>query len=334
MSKNKKIILIPFVIFIVLYTLGTSFFEMYNLYDIGNDSSREMYADASTEQGSAVKTGSSSLTSSSSSSSSSDNNPRNDIFGIKKIYPTKNGGREWFMNMDDPRADGTFFITSDQNITKQADGSWHIKNPSVRLNVDTPPNAEPWKNVEITGYLKMKGTISSPKNNNTAPSGEGGGDVYGVAWRARSGEHYSSEPCEGTAYISILDINGTMEWKKKIWHTGGYTNGTAKEKVVPDGILNKWIGFKIVVYNINNDSAVKMESYIDNKNTNYWVKVPTDVVDDGNWYSKSSDKEFYSANCGKPKNYIITNGRPLVQFRSDNILWDFKNLSVREIQPP
>jgi hypothetical protein len=25
-----------------------------------------------------------------------------DKFGIKEIYPTKTGGEEWFMNMDDP----------------------------------------------------------------------------------------------------------------------------------------------------------------------------------------------------------------------------------------
>ncbi|HXP48479.1 MAG TPA: hypothetical protein VN922_00920, partial [Bacteroidia bacterium] len=28
-----------------------------------------------------------------------------DKFGIKEIYPTKTGGEEWFMNMDDPGND-------------------------------------------------------------------------------------------------------------------------------------------------------------------------------------------------------------------------------------
>jgi hypothetical protein len=45
-------------------------------------------------------------------------------------------------------------------------------------------------------------------------------------------------------------------------------------------------------------------------------------------------KSFYSANCDRPKDYIITNGGPLITFRSDNIVWDFRDLSVREIQPP
>jgi hypothetical protein len=87
------------------------------------------------------------------------------------------------------------------------------------------------------------------------------------------------------------------------------------------------------MYNINNNSAVKMESYIDSKNTNYWVQV-TNLTDTGGWSAKSSDEKFYIANCDRPKDYIITNGDPIVTFRSDNIVWDFRDLSVREIQPP
>jgi hypothetical protein len=48
----------------------------------------------------------------------------------------------------------------------------------------------------------------------------------------------------------------------------------------------------------------------------------------------TSDKEFYSVDCGKPKDYIMTNAGPNVMFRSDNLILDFKNLSTREIQSP
>ena len=58
------------------------------------------------------------------------------------------------------------------------------------------------------------------------------------------------------------------------------------------------------------------------------------MVDNGGWYATSSDKVFYSANCGRVKDYIITNSGPIVTFRSDNMVWDFVDLSVREIQPP
>ena len=53
-----------------------------------------------------------------------------------------------------------------------------------------------------------------------------------------------------------------------------------------------------------------------------------------NYDADSSDKKFYSANCGKPKDYIITNSGPMIFFRADNMILDFKNLSVREIEPP
>jgi hypothetical protein len=31
-----------------------------------------------------------------------------DKFGIRMLYPTKQGGEEWFIDMEDPTADGRF----------------------------------------------------------------------------------------------------------------------------------------------------------------------------------------------------------------------------------
>ena len=243
-----------------------------------------------------------------------------DKFGIKKMYPTKQGGREWFIDMINPKSDGIFSITSNYNITKQRDTSWRIDAPMVRMNIDTLPGVEPWKNIEITGYAKVVSKSSSSNNTD-------------LDWSARGGRQNSSIPCEGTALHGGLHIDGSVGWKKEIWQVGGYTAERAKAKILTDSILGRWIGWKVVMYNINNDTAVKMESYIDNKNSNYWVKV-ADLVDNGGWFANSPDNIFYSANCGKAKDYIITNGGPIVTFRSDNIIWDFKDLSVREIQPP
>ncbi|MDQ3868522.1 MAG: hypothetical protein M3250_03080, partial [Thermoproteota archaeon] len=260
------------------------------------------------------------VSSSSDYNNSANNNTTNiDKFGIKEIYPTKQGGREWYINMGDPRSDGLFFITSDPNITRQSDGSWRIDVPKVRMNVDTPPGTELWKNVEITGYFKVI-SIIDPKNETD------------VAWYARGGRHSDEAPCEGTALIGGIHTDGSVGWKKEIWFTGGYTDERGTDKVVTNPMVGRWIGWKVIMYNINNDTAVKMESYIDNTDTNYWIQV-TNLTDSGGWYAKTSDGEFYSVDCGKPKDYIITNGGPLVTFRTDNVIWDFKNLSVREITP-
>ncbi len=248
-----------------------------------------------------------------------DDNNTIDKFGIKKMYPTTQGGREWFIDMINPKSDGIFSITSNYNITKQRDASWRIDAPMVRMNIDTLPGVEPWKNIEITGYAKVVSKSSSSNNTD-------------LDWSARGGRQNSSIPCEGTALHGGLHIDGSVGWKKEIWQVGGYTTERAKAKILTDSILGRWIGWKVVMYNINNDTAVKMESYIDNKNSNYWVKV-ADLIDNGGWFANSPDNIFYSANCGKAKDYIITNGGPIVTFRSDNLVWDFKNLSVREIIP-
>jgi hypothetical protein len=243
-----------------------------------------------------------------------------DKFGIKEIYPTKEGGREWYINntYNPAGSHRLFFITSSKNATTQrSDGdSWLVNSPQFKINVKSPPGTEPWKNVEITGYAKVLSVIDPEIETD-------------LTWFARSGRHNDEVPCEGTALTGIIHTDGSVEWKKEIWHTGGYTDGRAMQKIT-DSILGRWIGWKVVIYNINNDTAVKMESYLDDKNNNEWIKV-TDLVDDGGWYAKSTDKQFYSADCGKPKDYIITNAGPLVTFRSDNVVWEFKNLSVREI---
>jgi len=270
-----------------------------------------------------------------------------DKFKTKDIYPTKKGGREWFMNMNDPTNDKMFSITSHVPITRNSDdGSWFIDKPEVRMNVNTPKGDPAWENVEITGYVKPTSIINSGGNGGGGGGGGEGQEVEestgsdgksispDISWRARGGVHSSSAPCEGTALNGGLDIiDGNASWKKEIWHTGGYTDARGTTQATNDPLLEKWIGWKVIMYNIDNDKAVKMESYTDDNNENDWKKV-NELTDDGGWFANSSDDVFYSAACEKPKDYIITNGGSIVTFRSDNVSYYFKNLSVREIQPP
>jgi hypothetical protein len=245
------------------------------------------------------------------------------IFKIKEIYPTKSGGREWFIDMANPKADKLFDPGSP--IYKQPDGSWQIggkdgsknEEDQVRMKIGTSEDESEWKNVEITGYAKVL-WADSPSDH--------------IDWYARGGKHSSSVPCEGSALKGWISTEGTVSWIKEIWHTGGYTKARDTHKVT-GSIVNRWIGWKVIMYNINNNKAVKMESYIDDNDNNNWRKV-SEIVDNGGWFAKSSDIEFYSADCGRAKDYVITNSGPLVTFRSDNMMWDFSDLSVREIQPP
>lgn len=247
-----------------------------------------------------------------------------DKFGILAIYPTKQGGREWFMDMNNPK-DGVFSPGSE--IERQDDGSWQIgmnrsggQYEQVRMNVGTPLGSQEWKNVEITGYAKAL----------TATD-----DDDSLVWYARGNRHNDRVPCEGTSLKGGISANGTVSWVKEIWHTGGYTDEREKKKVT-NSIMGRWIGWKVVIYDIginDNSTAIKMESYLDDNAENKWQKV-ADLVDNGGWEATSADSVFYSANCGRPRDYVIINPGKIVSFRSDNMVWNFQNMSVREIQAP
>ena len=61
-------------------------------------------------------------------------------FAIKEIYPTKQGGRQWHINMKNPKDDPIFTIVSNIPITRNSDdgGSWFIANSAIRMSVIRP----------------------------------------------------------------------------------------------------------------------------------------------------------------------------------------------------
>lgn len=259
-----------------------------------------------------------------------------DSFGIREIYPTVQGGREWFMNMQNPFEDEIVSSNSDIALDQQSDGSWKVNSSKVRIRVETTQGQEEWKNVEMTGYVKIISSISTTNPNEFSDQEDEREDEDSIdphlTWRARGGRHNDMVPCEGTALNGGLYIDGKVSWKKEIWHTGGYTDARGVSEI-PNSLVNKWIGWKTIMYNLDNDSSVKMESYLDINANNNWIKI-SEVEDNGKWYADTSDEEFYSVDCGKEKDYVITNSGPIATFRADNLIFDFKNLSIREIIPP
>lgn len=238
--------------------------------------------------------------------------------------------------MDKP-ADGIFDPRA--SIEKEPDGSWRVSGHDngkyqVRMNVYTPKGEEEWKNVEITGYAKVVRTVGHAPHES---------DIDNVLqWYGRSGtEHSDSNPCEGTSIKGRIHLDGQVGWKKEIWHAGGYTSERGVEKATDLLVSNQnsegryyngtWFGFKVIIYNIDSDSAVKMELYVDEHATNSWRKV-SELVDDGGWYADA--KKFGKADCGRSRDEVLTEAAPVVAFRSDDIVWDFKDLSVREIELP
>jgi hypothetical protein len=256
----------------------------------------------------------------------------NDEFGIKKIYSTKPGGEQWFMNMQDPNNDPR---SSPPSMSKNSDGSWRVTSDQVRYGVFTSAGYKPddvvidhgaiasrgymqspndWKNIEMTGQVKF----------NSGDSGEN------WAWYARGGRHTGSgnpEGCEGSSLKGDLRYtDGTVRWAKEQWHVSYVFSSWKNSPASADG---KFVGFKAMMYNtmVNGETAVKLELWVDPNNSNNWQQV-YDFIDQGGWGSDGGE-------CNGAPDQIISWGGPIASFRWDGAnSVDLKNLSVREIAPP
>ena len=254
-----------------------------------------------------------------------------DKLGVLKIYPTKEDGEQWYLNSN-PSGDSRF--SPQTTLTKNSDDSFKVKSPKVRMGVFTSSGFHPeqintlnhhkialagymqssndWRNVEITGYVKLN---SDSKDN--------------FVWYARGGRHTgfgSPQGCEGVAYKGGLFYDGRTRWEKEQWHTGGYVFGEFGKNIGP--IKGKWVGLKVIMYNIvqNDKTAVKLELWVDKDNKNKWVKA-SEKIDNGGWGNNGRE-------CGGEPDQIITWGGPIAAFRWDGATdVDIKKFSVREIVP-
>ena len=257
-----------------------------------------------------------------------------DKFGIKKIYSTKSGGEEWYMDMNNPTGDKRF--NPQNTITKNSDGSWKMKSSKVRMGVYTSSGysgdkiptldhskiaskgymlaANDWKNVEMTIYAKVN---TAGSDDNFAPYTRGGRHTGGG----------SPEGCEGSGYKGDLFFSGKVRFAKEQWHVSYVFTDS---KTGTSSIKGKWIGFKFMMYNFvesGGKTVVKMELWLDKKNDGTFVKVDENI-DRGGWGNEGRE-------CNGAPDQIITWGGPIATFRWDTATnVDFKNLSVREIKPP
>ncbi|MGH9913059.1 MAG: hypothetical protein ACRD4W_11495, partial [Nitrososphaeraceae archaeon] len=255
----------------------------------------------------------------------------NDKFGIRKIYPTKPVGEEWYMNMQDPRNDPR---TSEPSMSRNADGSWRVTSGQVRYGVFTSSGYHPDQVVKDHSVIASRGYMQSPNDwKNVEMTGQvkynsGGDDEW--TWYARGGRHTGSgweDGCEGVAYKgSLAYTGGDVRWAKEQWHVSYVFQPWRDSPADGDG---KFVGFKVAIYNmqLNGKTVVKMESWVDPNNNNQWQKV-YDFIDQGGWGSQGDE-------CRGDDDQIVTWGGPIAAFRwDDGNSIDIKNLSVREIIPP
>jgi Bacterial Ig domain/PKD domain len=273
-----------------------------------------------------------------------------DKFGVREIYPTGRTNQEWFMNMDDPNHDPR--TEPQTTLSKNSDGTWKIKSDAVRFRAYTSNGYHPelitttnqkqlaakgymqsptdWRDVEITGYVKLNkvgGSVTGNSGNLV------GGHYTWYSRNARNTGDGAPEGCLGTAYKGWVNFGGEKgkplqtRFAKEQWHVS-YAYSPYKDTPFTT-LFGKWIGFKTIMYNIqlNGKTAVKMESWLDGNNDGNWVKI-NEFIDSGEFGDEGGE-------CGGNPDQLITWGGPTAVYRWDNAPdVDVKWFSVREINAP
>ena len=169
-----------------------------------------------------------------------------------------------------------------------------------------------YKNIEATWYLKY----------------ETGTDPWVIY--ARSSERRSSKrPCLGSSYRGYLAPNGQVRLAKETYF-GNRAFASDWKQAITALVADQIVGMKFICFNIENDTAVRLELWLDELNTNDW-KLKDSFTDMGNNWGAGATK------CGCTNDReAITWGGPVVGFACEgsspsNTEYAFHHATVREI---
>jgi len=272
-----------------------------------------------------------------------------DTFGISQLVPSVAGKRMWTsahwangiprnILYDVDPYDPTDW-TEDHSATSpgfQIDGAGIMKmSGSPRFHINslrtTTGVSQFFLNTEFTAYYRHRGTSGA----------DYGGMVVGV--RSDPLGHASSggDDCNATTYYARFRNDGKWDFEKELKHpTSDYWSGSGFHTQDPlwGGAKlpqDRWIGMKYLAYNIDNNSHVKLELYIDSVSNGtpigggHWEHVGT-VVDSGTFAAATST--ITGCTYSDPKT-IITTGHGTLLLRTDGDTAEYKMVSVREIDP-
>ena len=279
---------------------------------------------------------------------------------IPQVYETIANGQTYRFNVNNPNDKVQVDKTDKSNVfTKQNDdGSWRIDYGRPRIDIHTkdagilPDKVDQlnnmskgkiqswdyselkkigywykptdWKNIEVTLIFKLLDSARSK------------GDSHSISIVTRSISHsqldneYKKGPkffCGGSSYHNNLSNDGKVRMKKEQFHIDYEWERYNPEITVGD-IYNKIIGFKAIVYNVD-DTAVKLETWVDTANEGRGpYKKIHEGIDLGNWGDNMKL-------CGAEKEgQAITWGSPIVILKANDFKFDIYDLEIREIVPP
>jgi len=279
---------------------------------------------------------------------------------IPQIYPTAPQGQVY--RFDPSKPNDKFQVDEEKNDNifthKNNDGSWNVEYGTVRIDIFTPDSGildknlilkknsnesivqswnfsdlrnlgywykpTDWKNVEFTVIFKL---LNSSRFD---------GEEHDISLVTRSishGENYKENSdnslfyCGGSSYHNNISNKGHLQMKKEKFHAD-YETDRNNPNVTLGNLYDKIIGFKGIVYNLNN-TVVKLESWVDieNQGKGPYKKVH-EKIDNGDWGDNMKV-------CGAELDgEAITWGSPMVILKADDFKFYIYDVQVREIIPP
>jgi hypothetical protein len=280
----------------------------------------------------------------------------NDQFGIKKLYPSV--GREWFnvwstgaqrnLTWDTYSSDPGMVFRGDTSAIVYGSagtraGQMQVTGDAPRIYIrDSGTEAIPpadsvlkWNNVEVTFYAYSTGN-----------SGVGWAGLEAVA---KTNHLPDSWDCATRGYGARMLFDGRLDFEKEVSHPGDI-NVQRSLGTWSGGLpLNRWIGFKYVARNVDNNTHVKLELYRELSIGNVvnpsapagggtWELVGT-FTDTGTWSTGFGSCTAQTAwdNGHTDRSLPLTWPNWSVYLRTDGITASipqyYKWLSVREVAP-
>ncbi|MGD1839043.1 MAG: hypothetical protein ACPKPY_13420, partial [Nitrososphaeraceae archaeon] len=282
---------------------------------------------------------------------------------IPKIYETIENGETYRFNITNPNGLVQVDEIEKENVfTKQnLDGSWRIEYGKPRIDIHTkdagiiPDKAfletnlslnpikywnfsklhergywykpSDWTNVEVTLIFKLLDSSRSKDSQHSVSI------VTRSITHAQLDNEYkksSGEPkffCGGSSYHNNISNEGNVRMKKEQFHID-YEWERYNESLSVGNIYDKIIGFKGIVYNIN-DTAVKLETWVDAENEGKGpYKKIHEKIDAGDWGDNMEKCE------AETDGQAITWGSPTVILKANDFKFDIHDIEVREILVP
>lgn len=279
-----------------------------------------------------------------------------DQFGLKKLYPSV--GREWFnawnsgsqrtITWDVASTDPGMVIRGNTSVTVYGGsgaraGQMQVngENPRIYIRdsgteaIPPPANVLMWNNVELTFYAYSTANT-------------------GVSWAGLQGHVKTNHlpdswDCQSRGYGGRMLFDGRLDFEKEVSHPSGI-NAQHSIGTWPGGLpLNRWIGYKLVARNVDNNTHVKLELYRELSIGN--VTNPSAPAGGGDWellgtYTDTGDWSSGQGSCAPQtafdndktdRSLPLTWANWSVYLRSDGQGTSkpqyYKWLSVREIAP-